>query len=85
MGKTPKIKNGTICTITGNPNTVFRVIDKNYKLGYPIADIVMFRGEFTAMGGKQTVAYTNEWEEATPEQKEKWYSEYKRITGKDWK
>lgn len=82
---TPKIKNGTICTLTHNPLIVFRVIGKNYKLGYPYADIVMFKGEFTCMGGAQTVAYTNEWQEATQEQKERWYSEYKRITGKDWK
>ena len=82
---TPKIKNGTICTLKHNPLIVFRLIDKNYKLGYPYADMVMFKGEFTCMGGHQTVAYTNEWQEATQEQKEIWYSEYKKITDKDWK
>ena len=49
---TPKIKNGTICTLKHNPLIVFRLIDKNYKLGYPYADIVMFKGEFTCMGGR---------------------------------
>jgi len=82
---TPKIKNGTICTLTHNPLIVFRVIGKNYKLGYPYADIVMFKGEFTCMGGAQTVAYTNEWKEASDEQKEHWYKEYKKVTGKNWK
>ena len=81
---TPKIKNGTICTLIGNENTVFRLIGKNYKLGYPYADIVMFQGRFTCMGGAQTVAYTNEWKEASDEQKKHWYEEYKKVTGKDW-
>ena len=40
---TPKIKNGTICTLKHNPLIVFRLIDKNYKLGYPYADMVMFK------------------------------------------
>ena len=26
-----------------NPLIVFRLIDKNYKLGYPYADMVMFK------------------------------------------
>ena len=76
---TPKIKNGTICTLTKNHNIIFRLIGKNYHLGYPIADMVMFRGEFTCSGGAQTVAYTNLWEEATPEQKELWNSELNKI------
>lgn len=79
---TPKIKNGTICTLTDNPLVIFRVIDKNYHLGYPIADVCMFRGEFTAMGGKQTVAYTNRWQEASPEQKDTWNTELKRLQDK---
>jgi hypothetical protein len=37
------------------------------------------------MGGAQTVAYTNEWKEASDEQKKHWYEEYKKVTGKDWK
>jgi len=75
---TPKIKNGTICTLSENNLIVFRLVGKNYKLGYPYGDVVMFRGELTTGGGCQTVAYTNKWEEATPAQKEKFISECKK-------
>ena len=78
-GKAPRIKNGTLCTLTKNRNIVFRLIGKNYNLGYPYADIVMFNGRFTCMGGAQTVAYTNEWEEADEEQKRIWTEELKKI------
>ena len=78
-GKAPRIKKGTLCTFTKNRNIVFRLIGKNYKFGYPYADIVMVNGKFTCMGGAQTVAYTNEWEEADEEQKIIWTEELKKI------
>ena len=79
MSKTPSIKNGTICTLTKNPLIIFRLVGKNYNTGYPYADIVMFRGELTQMGGRTCVAYTNLWEEATDEQKEKFNAAIERA------
>lgn len=78
MSITPKIKNGTICTLEKNPLIVFRLVGKNYKLGYPYGDICMFRGDITSSGGCQCIAYTNLWKEATDEQKEQFINECKK-------
>lgn len=80
MSKTPSIKNGTICTLTKNPLIIFRLVGKNYNTGYPYADIVMFRGELTQIGGRTCVAYTNLWEEATNEQKEEFNAAVELLT-----